>query len=188
MHHNTISEAVKYDHHEVKVFYNTICNSTVENTINKYRNELVWELARHSAAEELVVYPLIEKNLGAEGKQIANKDRQDHTVIKEQLKAIQELPASSPKLLPLLQEMMDKFSSHIKREEQTDLPKLEGTLSPKESLEVAQSFGRTKFFVPSKSHPSAPNKPPFENAVGLLTAPFDRLQNAFESFPSSTPV
>lgn len=34
------------------------------------------------------------------------------------------------------------------------------------------------------SHPSAPNKPPFETLAGLLAAPIDKLRDAFSNFPS----
>jgi len=34
------------------------------------------------------------------------------------------------------------------------------------------------------SHPSAPNKPPFETLAGLLAAPMDKLKDMFAQFPS----
>ncbi|KAF8155803.1 hypothetical protein B0H34DRAFT_659418, partial [Crassisporium funariophilum] len=37
--------------------------------------QLIWEVARHTIGEELVVYPLMEKHLGAEGKKLAVEDR-----------------------------------------------------------------------------------------------------------------
>jgi hypothetical protein len=42
---------------------------------------------------------------------------------------------------------------------------------------------RTKKFVPTHSHPNAPDKPPFETVVGLMTAPLDKLQDVFKKFP-----
>ena len=50
----------------------------------RWANEFRWELARHSAGEELVVYPSFEKYLGAEGKRMADEDRAEH----------QEVPSS----------------------------------------------------------------------------------------------
>ena len=35
-----------------------------------------------------------------------------------------------------------------------------------------------------RAHPSAPNKPPFETIVGLMTAPLDKLLDAFAKFPT----
>lgn len=35
-----------------------------------------------------------------------------------------------------------------------------------------------------RSHPSAPNEPPFETLVGLLAAPIDKIKDWFVSFPT----
>lgn len=59
-------------------------------------------------------------------------------------------------------------------------------MSADDSSRMAKSFGRAKAFVPSRSHPSAPNKPPFEIAVGLLAAPIDHLVDLFRKFPDET--
>jgi hypothetical protein len=43
-----------------------------------WANYFRWELARHSLAEELLLYPAFEEYLGPEGKKIADEDRADH--------------------------------------------------------------------------------------------------------------
>jgi hypothetical protein len=78
---------------------------------------------------------------------------------------------------------MKDLVQHIKEEENDDLPALETAISTIESESLAKSFGRTKAFVPSRSHPSAPSKPPFETVGGLLTAPIDHLGDIFRKFP-----
>lgn len=81
--------------------------------------------------------------------------------------------------------LMEDLSAHIKEEETDDLPQLEAALSHEESERYAKSFSRTKMFVPSRSHPSAPDKPPYETAVGLLTAPIDHLADLFRKWPDT---
>ena len=44
----------------------------------RYGNQFTWELARHSVAEELLVYPAMEKYMGEEGKRHAEHDRKEH--------------------------------------------------------------------------------------------------------------
>jgi len=46
----------------------------------RWARQLTWEVARHAVGEEIVIYPLMEKHLGAEGKALADKDRADHQV------------------------------------------------------------------------------------------------------------
>jgi len=35
----------------------------------------------------------------------------------------------------------------------------------------------------TRSHPSAPDKPPFETVLGLMTAPLDKLGDMLRKFP-----
>jgi hypothetical protein len=90
------------------------------------------------------------------------------------------------RFIPAIRELMDNLSKHIKEEENDDLPKLEGVLSQEDSENYAKTFDRTKMFVPSRSHPSAPDKPPYETAIGLLTAPIDHLADLFRKWPHTS--
>jgi hypothetical protein len=78
---------------------------------------------------------------------------------------------------------MDNLSQHIKEEESDDLPALEKAIPADDSQSMARSFERTKMFLPTRSHPSAPDHPPFETVVGLMTAPIDKLTDMFRKFP-----
>ncbi|CAN6675091.1 hypothetical protein TRVA0_087S00100 [Trichomonascus vanleenenianus] len=106
--------------------------------------------------------------------------------VKEQLKKFQNMKPSSPEFIPTIQALMKDLNQHILEEEQTDLPALEEALPANESEKLSKSFGRTKMFVPSRSHPSAPDKPPFETAVGLLAAPIDHLADLFRKWPETS--
>lgn len=64
-----------------------------------------------------------------------------------------------------------------------DLVKLENAVTAEESERLAQSFGRTKFFAPTRAHPGLPDRPPYETVMGLLMAPLDRLQDLFRRWP-----
>jgi hypothetical protein len=96
------------------------------------------------------------------------------------------MKATDPEFESTIKALMADLSSHIKEEEQQDLPKLEDAISREESEKLSTSFGRTKIFVPSRSHPSAPDKPPFETAVGLLAAPIDHLADLFRTWPHTS--
>ncbi|KAJ5373906.1 hypothetical protein N7517_005912 [Penicillium concentricum] len=179
-----ISETIRKDHREIESYFGTIISSTDPDEQARFQNLFTWELARHSIGEELVVYPLFEKML-SDGVQMANKDRNEHLEVKKQLKAFQNMTPSDIRFLPAIRELMDNLSKHIKEEELTDLPKLEEALSQEDSESYAKSFSRTKMFVPSRSHPSAPDKPPYETAVGLLMAPIDHLADLFRKWPDT---
>ncbi|KAJ5244716.1 hypothetical protein N7489_004812 [Penicillium chrysogenum] len=151
----------------------------------KWQNQFTWELARHSIGEELVVYPQFEKKL-PDGRAMADKDRREHRSVKEQLKEFQNMKPSDPQFEATIKALMQDLSEHIKEEESQDLPKLEGALATEESENLSKSFGKTKMFVPSRSHPRAPDKPPFETAIGLITAPIDHLADLFRKWPHTS--
>lgn len=106
--------------------------------------------------------------------------------VKEQLKEFQNMKPSHSDYESTLKALMGDLSKHIEEEEKDDLPKLEDALTTEESEELATSFGRTKIFVPSRSHPSAPDKPPFETVIGLMTAPIDHLADLFRTWPKTS--
>lgn len=75
---STISEAIIKDHRELESYYNEVINSDDVDHKTRFGNQFTWELARHSVAEELLVYPAMEKYIGKEGHAHAEKDRQQH--------------------------------------------------------------------------------------------------------------
>lgn len=79
---STISEAIIKDHREIEQYYNEVINNAGNHDYQtRYGNQFIWELARHSVGEELVVYPAMEKYLGEKGKDMAESDRKDHAVV-----------------------------------------------------------------------------------------------------------
>ncbi|KAM0277594.1 hypothetical protein ACHAQH_005713 [Verticillium albo-atrum] len=185
---STISDSIIKDHRELEQYYNEVVNSTDHDHQERFGNQFTWELARHSVGEELVVYPAFEKHLGDKGKSMAESDRKEHHQVKELLKTWQNLKPTDADYVPKLKELWKILAEHIKEEERDDMPALEQALSQAkgESESMATSFGRTKAFVPSRSHPSAGEHPPFETVMGLLTAPIDHVADIFRKFPNNT--
>jgi len=186
---SSITQEITKDHKELESFYKKyLDNKGNKNEQQKWLNQFTWELARHSIGEELVVYPSFESKLGAEGKAIADQDRKEHQGAKDILYKLQNMNAGEPTTDSTFEALMKDLREHVKHEEQEQLPKLEKALGPNDSASLASSFDRTKFFVPTRSHPSAPDKPPFETVAGLLAAPMDKLGDLFRSFPSKDEV
>lgn len=188
---STVSEAITKDHRELAKYYNEIVNHPDDiDHQTRFGNQFTWELARHSVAEELLIYPAMEKYLGEKGKQHAESDRKQHhqvhflllylpfttrtppdfSQVKELLKEFQNMKAADSTYTPKLQELWTLLSQHMEEEEQEDLPLLEKALARDQnkgsSESLAKNFGRTKAFVPSRSHPSAGENPWFEGPMG----------------------
>ncbi|KXN87318.1 hypothetical protein AN958_08943 [Leucoagaricus sp. SymC.cos] len=182
----TIADAVTHDHREMWAYYDEyVRNAGNVDAQTRWANQLTWEIARHSIGEELVMYPMFEDKLGEKGKLMAAQDRQDHQYVKDRLYKLERMTPGSEEHTALLKDVIDHLKEHATKEEREDLPALTSALSSNQSLSAGKSFMRTKKFVPTRSHPSAPNKPPFETLAGMLAAPMDKLKDAFGKFPSA---
>lgn len=73
-----VSEAIKDDHRKLESCYNIIVNSEDEEEQTQFQNQFTWELARHAVAEELIVFPAIEKHV-PDGKAKIDDDRREHS-------------------------------------------------------------------------------------------------------------
>src|SRR3569833_4683087 len=93
------------------------------------------------------------------------------------------MKASDPEFIPTIQALYRDLSEHIKEEEAEDLVALKDNLELQSSRDLGKSFHRPKLFVPPRSHPNAPNKPPFETVACLLFVLFVKLMDLFKKLP-----
>lgn len=183
----TLTQAIKEDHEEMYEYHDQYQGARERGDVSaqaRWVRQLTWEIARHAVGEEIIVYPLMEKHLGAKGKELADHDRAEHQQVKEKLYTLESLAPGSEEYHNLVTKMMAELHHHNDDEEIKDLPLLEPTIGETVSKDSALSFKKTKKLVPTRAHPSAPNKPPFETLVGFLSAPIDKIQDIFASFPT----
>ncbi|KAF5356816.1 hypothetical protein D9756_006747 [Leucocoprinus leucothites] len=201
----SIAHAVTNDHNQFWATYDEyVKNAGNVDAQTRWSNQLTWEIARHAISEELAIYPLFEKHLGERGQKMADQDREEHQEVKEKLFDLDNMTPGSEEHAALLKVIIDRLKTHAHSEETHDLPALESALSGSQNMDAAKSFNTTKKFVPTRyrslsgyvsgerwlkcpglrPHPKAPNKPPFETLVGMLTAPVDKLRDSFRQYPS----
>ncbi|CAM6044868.1 unnamed protein product [Sphagnum compactum] len=178
-------DEIIHDHREFEEFYSNYKKAHQagdEKEAEKWFNQLVWELSRHTVGEELVVYPLLDA-LGPKGKEMADKDRADHTKIKKELEEIYRL--SEPDLFEsALDRMMDELRQHIKKEETQDLEYLKQHADKKSLESAAKAFMYGKKIAPTRPHPSMTSRSAaLEAALALFVTPLDKLKDMFTPFP-----
>jgi hemerythrin superfamily protein len=76
-----ITDAIAKDHRLLESYYETIVSAEDAEEQTRYQNQFTWELARHSVAEDLVVYPAMKKYL-RNGDQPVDKDRKEHQTVR----------------------------------------------------------------------------------------------------------
>ncbi|KKK25673.1 hypothetical protein ARAM_003719 [Aspergillus rambellii] len=176
-----ITEAIRDHYTEIQEWYGQIIQSDDGKTQAEYQKLFTWELARHCIAKEIVLFPAFEKYLPHDALLI-RKSRQGNQKVKKELKIFQKMKTSNGAFIPAIEQLMRDLSRVIREEETWDLPKLEDTLPSSESAALYELFGKTRIFIPMHCHHSAPEKPPFETAIGLLTAPTDQLVEALDNW------
>ena len=77
----TISEAISADHGAIDLYAENIKTASTLQEKVQWRNQFTWALARHAVSEELTLYPVMEKKLGQEGKELADVDREQHMAV-----------------------------------------------------------------------------------------------------------
>lgn len=75
--HKGISEPVINDHRELEEYYQKILDAHDDDEKTRWANQFVWELARHSVGEELVMYPRMREVL-KDGDAMVDKDLKEH--------------------------------------------------------------------------------------------------------------
>ncbi|KAI0708089.1 hypothetical protein C8T65DRAFT_536007, partial [Cerioporus squamosus] len=184
---STLFHAIKEDHEEMYEYHDQYNRAHERGDVEaqaRWARQLTWEVARHAVGEEIVVYPLMEQHLGDKGRQLADHDREEHQEVKQKLYKLESLQPGSKEYHELITTMMEGLHHHNDDEEIKDLPLLEPALGEDASKQAALSFKKTKKLVPTRGHPSIPNKPPAETLLGLLEAPIDKIKDWFAAFPT----
>jgi hemerythrin superfamily protein len=75
-----ISDTIKNDHRELEACYEKIVGLVDPDEKALWQNQFAWELARHVDAEELLVYPAVEKKV-PNGKEFVQQYRKKHQTV-----------------------------------------------------------------------------------------------------------
>lgn len=79
---NKISEAVTNDHRHLEAYYVRMTKSDDQAYQEEYQNAFIWKLSRHSIAEEIVLYPNLERYV-EKGNYMASQDRHEHYKVRK---------------------------------------------------------------------------------------------------------
>jgi len=177
-----ITEDIKKDHRELEEAYHKYKSAPNMEEGKKWFNQFLWEICRHSVAEEVIMYNMLE-SIDDYGKQLSEESREGHRKLKVMLEDLRKEKNDAEfdrKFDAVYKELMD----HIKLEEGEDLPYLQKNISLEKRQAAARVFAMKKNLVPTRPHPEIPDKPTtLELALGLLATPVDKLRDLFTDFP-----
>src|SRR4051812_45677635 len=132
------------------------------------------ELVRHSVAEEVLVYPQVEKKVSA---QEAERARHEHAEAEETLQRLEKLDADDPAFDDELATLMREIREHIAEEEGQMFAHMRQVIDEDDLRKLGASVEAFKKVAPTRPHPNVPNTPLPRLAAGPAASLFDRMRD-----------
>ena len=171
-----VSVLVK-DHEEMKQYFRELEATTDPKARRDVADRLTAEVARHSVAEEMYVYPAARKIL-PNGDELIDEEIKEHSEAEELLKSWEGMDGDDPQFMPTFQKIRDGLLHHIDEEEEPKLfPEMQTALSAEEQEDLGAKITKAKKLAPTRPHPSAPDSPPGDKILGIPTGIVDRIRD-----------
>lgn len=178
-----IENLIIQDHITIKDVYDKFNSAQSREEAEMWRNEFVYELARHSIAEEITLYPLI-RSYFPDGETIFQTSINEHHKVKEDLYMAQHADPYSDNFRSKVKNVMDDLIKHIQKEENEILPMLKKYINQDLRTKAGKAFLLKKSIVPTRPHTMVPEDPvTINNILGLLISPIDKFRDLFTNFP-----
>ncbi len=177
-HGGDIIQELTTDHREVEEMFREIEGLPVgEHRRKELADQATIELVRHSIAEEEHLYPAVREHV-EDGDGIADQEIEDHATAERLMKDLEGCEASDPEFDRLITQLMREIREHIQDEEGNLFPRLAAACSRKQLDELGDKARRAKSTAPTRPHPAAPDKPPFNKLLAPGAGLVDRARDA----------
>jgi len=175
-----VIEILEQDHREVEQMLGELesLRGAATEEASSRRKELseqvTIELVRHSVAEEVLVYPQVEKKVSAEQ---AEHAREEHAEAEETLHRLEKLDPDDPAFDVELATLIEEIRHHIEEEEGEMFTQMRQDIEPEELRRLGDRVEAFKKVAPTRPHPNVPNEPLPRMAAGPAASLFDRMRD-----------
>jgi hemerythrin-like domain-containing protein len=176
-----VIEVLEHDHREVEQMFaelESLRGASTDETIARRKDlaeQVTIELVRHSVAEEVLVYPKVEKQVSAEE---AEHAREEHAEAEETLHRLEKLDADDPGFDDELATLMAEIRHHIEDEESEMFVHMRQAIGADELHKLGARVEAFKKVAPTRPHPAVPNEPLPRTAAGPAASLLDRMRDA----------
>lgn len=175
------------DHNEMVDLLSRIEGTAGDDIRRDMADTVTAEVMRHAVAEEMVVYPMVEKHLPG-GDQDVKHDKEEHDEIVAVMKKLEDVAASEPAFLDLTRQLESLLRHHAHDEEAEQFPKLRQHLSAQELVEMGQKVEMAKKVAPTRPHPQAPHSELFHKTLGPGVGMVDRIRDKLTGRETGSPA
>jgi hemerythrin superfamily protein len=175
-----VIEVLEHDHREVEEMFKELESLRGASTEAKrarrkeVTEQVTIELVRHSVAEEVLVYPKVERQVSAEE---AEHAREEHAEAEETLQRLEKLDADDPSFDDELATLMAEIRHHIEDEEGDMFAHMRQVIDADELRALGEQVEAFKKVAPTRPHPHVPNTPLARVAAGPAASLFDRMRD-----------
>jgi hypothetical protein len=175
-----VIESLEHDHREVEQMFSELESlQGAESEDDKARrkelaDQVTIELVRHSVAEEVLVYPEVEKKVSSEE---AEHARKEHAEAEESLQRLEKLDPDDPAFDNELATLMREIRHHIEDEEEEMFAHMRQNIDAEELRKLGGRVEAFKKVAPTRPHPNVPNEPLPRMAAGPAASLFDRMRD-----------
>lgn len=138
---------------------------------------VIAEIVRHSAAEEMHVYPAMKQYL-PNGAEEVQHDEQEHDELEEVMKRLEDVPADDGRFMQIIDELEAHLRHHVSDEEDEQFPKLREHIPAEHLQDLGVKVEKAKRMAPTRPHPDAPDSELFHKTIGAGVGMVDRLRDA----------
>lgn len=176
-----VIEVLEHDHREVEQMFaelESLRGASTEEARSRRKDvadQVTIELVRHSVAEEVLVYPQVDKKVSAEE---AEHARKEHAEAEETLHRMEKLDADDPAFDDELATLMREIRHHIAEEEGEMFVHMRQVIDEDELRSLGGRVEAFKKVAPTRPHPNVPNEPLPRMAAGPAASLFDRMRDA----------
>jgi hemerythrin superfamily protein len=164
------------DHQEMTDLVSQIESTTDPQQRRDLADTLIAEVMRHAVAEEMYVYPAVERHVPG-GKEMVEHDKQEHVEIVKVMKQIEDADTAAPAFMERVGELAGLLRHHARDEEDEQFPKLRQHILTADLVELGEKVEAAKRLAPTRPHPLAPHSELFHKTVGLGVGLIDRLRD-----------
>lgn len=171
-----VVDVLTLDHREMEDLLDQIQRSPDATERRDLTDTLIAEVMRHAVAEEMYVYPTMEKRI-PQGTEEAEHDKEEHDEIVQVMKQLEDVDAAEPTFMDRVHKLDELLRHHAKDEEADQFPKLRQRIPGEELVELGKKVENAKQLAPTRPHPSAPHSELFHKTVGPGVGMVDRLRD-----------
>ena len=175
-----VIEVLEHDHREVERMFAELESlrgahgDDAKSRRKDLMEQVTIELVRHAVAEEVLVYPQVEKKVSAEE---AARAKQEHAEAEETLQRLEGLDPDDTAFDEELATLTREIREHVAEEEGEMFVHMRQVLGEDELRQMGSRVEAFKKVAPTRPHPSVPNEALPRLAAGPVASLLDRMRD-----------